>query len=220
MGTAAALPMTSSKPSVLIPLKSAESFLDYYTERGVGTLFVPGYVDIPSGTQVVIEVAFSDPALTFSSKGVVRWKRSKASRNLAAGIGVEFLPEEAGTRDLLVKFAKGESIPQLQQRARRFPAQLDLELLMGGAKMRARTQNISHTGAFIASSRLAEVHSVLPVTLSGPEPISIDAEVMWVRQGDSPGMGVQFLIDERATALHVRKLVELVRQDLAARRKG
>lgn len=220
MGTAAVLQMTNSRPSVLIPLKSADAFLDYYTERGSGTLFVPGYVDIPSGTEVTIEVAFSDPALTFSSRGVVRWKRSKSSRNLAAGIGVEFLPEEAGTRDLLVKFAKGEPIPELQQRARRFPVQMELDLLMGGAKMRARTQNISHTGAFIASPRLAEVHSVLPVTINGPEPFSVDAEVMWVRQGSSPGMGVQFLIDERATALHVRKLVELVRQDLASRRKA
>lgn len=212
--------MSTTKHSVLVPLKSAESFLDYYTDRGFGTLFVPGYVDIPSGTEVTIEVAFSEPALTFTSKGVVRWKRSKASRNLAAGIGVEFLPDEAGTRDLLVKFARGEPIPELQQRARRFPATVGMELLMGGAKMRVRTQNISHTGAFIATPRLAEVRSVLPVTFDGPEPFSVDAEVMWVRQGEAPGMGVQFLIDERTTALHVRKLVELVRQDLASRRNS
>ncbi|MEL6547689.1 MAG: PilZ domain-containing protein, partial [Myxococcota bacterium] len=175
MGTAAALSMTTTKTSVLVPLKNAESFLDYYTDRGAGTIFVPGYVEVPSGTEVTLEIAFSDPALTFTSKGVVRWKRSKASRNLAAGIGVEFLTEEQGTRDLLLRFAKGQPIPELQQRARRFPALLDLEVLMGGAKMRARTQNISHTGAFIASPRLAEVHSVLPVTIGGPEPFVVDA---------------------------------------------
>ena len=132
---------------------------------------------------------------------------------------MEFLTEEQGTRDLLLRFAKGQPIPELQQRARRFPALLDLEVLMGGAKLRARTQHISHTGAFIASPRVAEVHSVLPVTIGGPEPFVVDAEVKWIRQGDMPGMGVQFLIDERATAQHVRDLVEKVRQDLASRRK-
>lgn len=216
-----AVPRVSARsPSVLVALKSPESFLTHYVDKGGnGTIFVPGHLDLPPGAEVGIEVAFSDPALTFSTRGVIRWKRAKASRNLSAGIGVEFLPDEAGTRDLILRFARGEPIPELQQRARRFPALVDIELLIGGARNRVMTGNISLTGLFIHTPRIAEVNSVVPVRLfPGGDPLSVDTEVRWARNGESSGMGVQFLFDDRATAQHIRAFVAAVRQALTGGR--
>lgn len=212
--------VSARNPNVLVALKSPESFLTHYVDRGGnGTFFVPGHLELPPGTEVAVEVAFSEPALTFSTRGIVRWKRAKASRNLTAGVGIEFLPSETGTRDLILRFARGEPIPELHQRARRFPALVELEVLIGGARSRVMTGNVSLTGLFINTPRVAEVNSVVPVRLfPGGEPVSVDTEVRWARIGESSGMGVQFLFDDRETVQHIRAFIAAVRQSLTGGR--
>lgn len=207
-----------TKPSVLVALRGRESFLRHFKQQGDrATLFVPGYDHLVSGCDIEIEVAFSEPPMTFASRGVVRWKRTKASASLPAGIGVEFLPEEAGTLELMVRFSRGEPIPELHPRARRFPAEVEVEFMLGGARMRANTQNISQTGAFISTSQTVEVNDVLPLrVLEARNDFAVDTEVRWIRPGPCAGMGVRFLIDQSATAHHVYGLVEDVRQAMAS----
>ncbi len=89
--------------------------------------------------------------------------------------------------------------------------------MLGGARTRANTQNISQTGAFIATPQTVEINDVLPLrVLEARNDFAVDTEVRWVRPGPGGGMGVRFLIDESATARHVYGLVEQVREAMAS----
>lgn len=206
----------SPNTSVLLALKTPEAFLNFYSDRGTcGTVFVPGHLDVVSGSRVDLDIAISDGTLTFGTHGIVRWKRTKASRGLAAGIGVEFHPSEIGTRDLILRFARGENVPELQQRARRFPASLELDLQNAGALRRVVMGNVSQTGLFVHTPRVSAIDTVIPVRIvSEGVRLEVDAEVRWNQEAPVSGMGMRFLFENQRTLTQIRSLVEGIRRSM------
>lgn len=204
---------SGNEAGVLVALRSPSDFLRLYSERN-HDLFAPECVDVEVGTVVDIEIAFSEPALTFSTRGVVRWRRTHASRGLVAGSGLDFLSTEMGTRDLLLRFARGLSIPDLHHRARRFRASVEMEVLVGGARRRIFTDNISHTGAFLRTEAL-QGGGAVPVRIFGREhSVDLDAEVRWIRSDATRGVGVRFVFADAATRTSVRSLLREYRSSI------
>lgn len=66
------------------------------------------------------------------------------------------------------------------------------------------TDNLSSGGTFVATSRELEIGSSVRLALSFPgllEPVGIDGIVRWVRGGEEPGVGIEFLEGEGRTRL-------------------
>jgi len=58
------------------------------------------------------------------------------------------------------------------------------------------TDNLSHGGTFVATSRLFAPGTAIRLMLSFPglvEPIAIDGVVRWARSEDEPGVGIEFI---------------------------
>jgi len=75
-----------------------------------------------------------------------------------------------------------------------FEAFADLVAGDGGAASGV-TKNIGAGGVFVATDRLRPVGERLRLTFSLPDaaPVSVRAEVRWVREGPSAGMGLRFV---------------------------
>jgi uncharacterized protein (TIGR02266 family) len=61
------------------------------------------------------------------------------------------------------------------------------------------TDNLSTGGTFVATSREMEVGAAVRLALSFPgllEPVGIDGVVRWIRGGEEPGVGIEFLEGE------------------------
>ncbi|KAB2882041.1 MAG: response regulator [Kofleriaceae bacterium] len=74
------------------------------------------------------------------------------------------------------------------------------------------TDNLSTGGTFIATSRELEIGASVRLALSFPgllEPVGIDGVVRWVREGDEPGVGIEFLEGEGRTRL--AEVIERIR---------
>lgn len=206
------------RTSILIALRHPENLLAIFEPRGsYGILFCRGFEHLTPGVEVDIEVAFQEPKLTFSTRGIVRWKRTAPAASLKAGVGVEFLEEEVPTRDLMLRFARGEPVPELRVRERRFPASIPVSMQMAGARLEGKTFNMSFSGAFLLVPRPPEEYAVVPLTLlpqDARRSLTLDAEVRWQRVNGVAGMGVRFLFDTDERRDAVKRLVEEIRRNL------
>lgn len=200
------------RPTVLVPVRNAPAFTDiYFSDDALGGVRVPLESGLKVGDSCELEIAFAQEAMVFRTRGVARWRRPKAQRDLPAGVGVAFHPSEKHTRDLLLDFARGKEVSLVQRADRRFPVVIEVRYEDQTHPVVARTCNLSAGGAFILTEQLPNLGSELRLKLRAPGflfGISVQAEVVWQRREHHRGAGVRFVKVSRSTR---RKLNQLLR---------
>jgi uncharacterized protein (TIGR02266 family) len=207
------------RPTVLVPLKEARVFLDhYFNQGGIGGVFVNGNLKLASAEEVDLELVFAKEQVTVHARGVIRWKRLTDKRNLPAGIGVEFLPSELRTRDLLLEFAQGRQVTFARRRSRRYPAMIDIEYARDSVFLTDVTDDLSREGASVMTDQPVQIGEVVQLRLRAPgesSPIELKAEVRWRSTEGRRGFGVRFLFDPPSSEERVRTLVERIKRQVA-----
>ncbi len=207
------------RPTVLVPLRDSRAFLDFYfTQGGLGGVFVPGHLRLASADEVDLEFAFAKEQLTVHARGVIRWKRLTDKRNLPAGIGVEFLSTERRTRDLLLEFAGGRQVTFAKRRSRRYPAMVDIEYARDSVFLADVTDDLSREGASILTEQAIEVGEVITLRLKPPgneRPIALKGEVRWRSANGRKGFGVRFIYEDPHSEERVRELIDRLKKQVA-----
>jgi uncharacterized protein (TIGR02266 family) len=99
-------------------------------------------------------------------------------------------------------------VRELLARPGRTDVELRAELVAGdGGTASGVTRNIGAGGAFIATDRPLPVGERLRLTFSLPDaaaPVSVGAEVRWMREGPSAGMGLRFVDPDVNATIAIR----------------
>jgi type IV pilus assembly protein PilZ len=204
-------------PTIVLKLPEQSAFLDvYYHQSDRGGVFVAGDVMLEPGTEVQLEIIFTLEHRTFRSRGVVRWRRTRHAYNLAAGLGVDFLECERGTRDMLLDFANGRSIKMFTRRDRRLPVRLEVSYATHSVFLSDATDDFSEGGMFIRADDILDVGTPLRIKLKLPGrlfAVRLRGEVAWTSSDEERrGFGVRFLFENPRTKKKVAHLVERLRQ--------
>jgi hypothetical protein len=206
------------RPTVLLAVSNRQGFLQAFYDRGGSTgVWVPGNSLHDLGTQVDIEVAFAEEQIVLHTRGVIRSKRPSDRGNLRAGIGIDFLPGEARTRDLILAFARGNK-DLVRRSARRLPVVIDVEVDLPRGRRMEVTEDLSRAGALVTFANPPEVGTIVPLILrprGGADPVEVRAEVRWRRTAERPGVGVRFLFDDASKQKELVALLEFYRLRLA-----
>jgi len=203
-------------PTVVIELADRRAFLGcFYHQGNLGGVFVPGHMSLSPGTRVLLELVFVAEKRTLRARGVVRWQRTRSARNLAAGVGIEFAPQERRTRDLILDFANGRNVQVVASRARRLPVRLAVGYATESVMLSDLTDDISEGGLFICTEELFEIGTKLNLRLKPPGhlfAIQVVGEVMW-RQGEGRrGVGVRFVFEGGHAKHRIDRLIEKLRE--------
>jgi hypothetical protein len=206
------------RPTVLLAVTNRRSFMQHYYDRdGTCGIWVTGNTSLDLGAQVDIEIAFAEEQLVLHSRGVVRAKRVADRSNLRAGVGIEFLPSELKTRDLIVSFTNGQA-DLVRRKSRRLPVVMAVELTLPTGQRTEFTENISREGALVCIADPPGPGTRLTLTLK-PQGLdrtfSLAAEVRWRRLNDRPAMGVRFIFDDPTKQRELTVLLDVLRARLA-----
>ena len=200
------------QPTVIVELPDRAGFLGCFYHQGtLGGVFVRGQLGLEPGTETLLEFVFVAEKRVVRSRGIVRWRRTQRGRDLEAGMGIEFLPTERRTRDLLLDYARGREVQLVRHRARRLPVSLTVEYASESVMLSDLTEDISEEGLFIASDVLLDVGTKLRLRLKPPGSLlalHLRGEVMWRRGQGRRGFGVRFLFDKPRTARRIREVID------------
>lgn len=202
-------------PNLEVTLPNAKSFLDFYFHEGkLGGMLIPNETTIELGREVNIQILFQAENRRINIRGVTRWKRLNHQPNLPRGTGVEFSHAERNTRDILLDFSRGRKIYVSQRKFPRLPALIEVEYANDTVFLTDITDNVGSGGAFILTDSPASVGSHLKVKLKppgNPRGINLDAEVIWQRKDDRPGMGIRFIFPWYKSKRKLNKLIDDIR---------
>ena len=207
------------RPMVLLPLRDNAALAEHYFQQGDGGVFVPGYTQLSSGTEIDLEIAFAREQISIYARGVVRWKRASGNRRLPAGVGVELSKIDRRTRDLILDFAAGRAVKLIKRASRRFPVEVELDYSTQIDRgIEGITHDLSRNGAAIVGSRAPAVGTHLDIHLKPQNDLSgidLAGEVRWWRSANSSLFGVRFLLDNHKVARRVQRLIDRVKQQIA-----
>lgn len=205
-------------PTIVLELANRSAYLDsYYHQNDPGGVFVPGDITLEPGTEVQLELVFAREHRTFRCRGVVRWRRAQRARNLAPGLGIDFLDSEKNTRDLLLEFARGRSIKLFTRRDRRLPVKLEVHYATHSVFLADVTDDFSEGGMFVRTGDLLDVGTPLRIKLKPPGhlfAIRLRGEVAWQKSDGRRGFGVRFLFDKPSVRRKVAGLVARLREQV------
>lgn len=205
-------------PNLEVTLATAKSFLDFYFHEGkLGGMLIPDETAIDLGREVNIQIFFKEENRRFNIRGVTRWKRINHQPNLPRGTGVEFSHAERNTRDILLDFARGRKIFVAQRKFPRLPAIIEVEYANDTVFLTDITDNVGVGGAFILTDTPPAVGSILRVKLKppgNPRGICLDAEVVWQRRDDRPGVGIRFVFPWYRSRRKLNKLIDQIRMQM------
>jgi Tfp pilus assembly protein PilZ len=206
-----------ARATIVVPIRDRAHFLEMYSEKGANAgVFVPGDFDVELGKVVDIELHFVEEDVVFRLRGQVRWRRTQSGRaSQPRGVSIEFLPEDLGSRRLLLDFVNGEQLPLVERAARRYGVSMPARYRgADGAMITEVTDDLSEGGAFIRSEHPPEVGRVMKVKLLPDRSIlgvGVKAVVAWRRTDGRSGFGVEFLFDGARKRDRVLKLVSGLR---------
>jgi len=196
---------------------SGAAFMEHYlAEPAGGGIFFPTRKPLAIGEAVVVSVRLGKRRSPMLLRGLVAWRRpGKHSTKTKAGIGIEFLPTEAQTRDYLVSVAKGDSSEQVSRRHQRLPVELPVTWQVPGALQdnSGTLLDIGRGGAFVRTTEPLpnDIDVVLKVSPPGAEvAMPLSARVCWRgHPGGANGFGVEW---KARDAGGTRRIKELVRR--------
>jgi len=194
------------------------AFLDRYLEDfATGGVFFPTRRPLAIGESVAVSIRLGRRRSPTLIRGRVAWRRpGKHSTKTKAGIGIEFLPTEAQSRDYLLAVARGDSAEMVARRHQRLPVELPILWAVPGA-LRDNAgilRDIGRGGAFVKTDQPllpTEGDVVLKVSPPGAEvAMPLSARVAWKgHPGGEHGFGVEW---KARDAGGTRRIKELVRR--------
>jgi Tfp pilus assembly protein PilZ len=205
--------------TILVPIRNRSAFLELYFSDpgagGIGGVLVPTTTKLSVGDRCELELAFAAENIVVHCRGIARWRRMSAQKNLPAGTGVELDPNERRTRDLLLDFASGKDVPLIKRSARRFPVEIQIDYRGGSVQGSTLTEDISLTGCFLRTPTLPALGGTLDLKLRPPGfmlGIALQAEVVWQRRNDPQGVGLRFVEPARGSRKRLEELLDRVKQ--------
>jgi Tfp pilus assembly protein PilZ len=191
-----------ANPAFLVVLQDPRAFLDLQFSKGdVHGLLLDTTQDVPLGSAVDVVVRFlGQPMRQFFLTGVAAWRRTRGTRDLKAGLGVEFGLEHKVALDRVVEFALGIhdlAADRTHPRARcRLKARVDVET---GARHQATLLNVSQGGALLADVPPLPAGSVMTLHIKRGSFFSptlrLRAVVRWANAPPGRCVGVMFMVD-------------------------
>ncbi|MBI5496077.1 MAG: TIGR02266 family protein [Deltaproteobacteria bacterium] len=208
-----------ARPTVLVPLRHRQSFLDQYIPGdGHGGLVVPGALRYRPGETLDLELNFLQEQRTFRLRGLVRWRDEPGGPpGQFPGMGVEFLESERDTRDLVLDFAHGKDIAFTERSDHRFPVSLQIAYRSDSAFITDWTDDVSQGGAFIVTDRLVPLGTIMPLKVDVPGallPLRLRGVVCWTRRAQPAGMGVKFLFESERQKKKMAALVAQLKSEI------
>jgi Tfp pilus assembly protein PilZ len=193
------------------------SFLEHFLpELPNGGIFFATRKPLAIGEPVVVSIRLGKRRSPTLVRGQVVWRRpGKHSTKTKAGIGIEFLPGEAQTRDYLASVARGDSTEMMSRRHQRLPVELPCLWQVPGALQdnAGVLRDIGRGGAFVKTEQQIPDESdvVLKVSPPGAEiAMPLSARVAWRgHPGGEHGFGVEW---KARDAGGTRRIKELVRR--------
>jgi uncharacterized protein (TIGR02266 family) len=208
-----------SRAQLLLPIKDRQTFLEQSFDKGeAGGLFVPGELEVSLGDEVDVEIHFVEDQVRFHIRGIVKWKRELAGRRaIPPGVGIEFLPSEADTREHLILFAQGRESVNHVERDRRYALQVDVKLRQGAMELTGITDDISEGGCFVKTDLVLPVGTVVDVKLKAPGSLfgwmTVPAAVAWTRSDKHrTGVGLAFHFEGDKQRAKMKKIVALLKE--------
>jgi uncharacterized protein (TIGR02266 family) len=198
---------------LLVSYGTSSSFLDAYFPNGaLGGLLVETDANLALGEEVELEIRFEPgPKRPFHARARVAWRRLRGKGNLRAGVGLEFMPTERESRDRLLAFARGGNLPGPERDHERVPAELRVQVRgRNGPPRHERTGDISEGGLFVRTGDPADMGEVLDLLVRPRmmlRGIAVSGRVVWRREGDDPGMGLQFHFETEDQRRRIARLV-------------
>jgi Tfp pilus assembly protein PilZ len=194
------------------------AFLQHYlAELPNGGIFFPTRKPLAIAESIVVSIRLGKRRSPTLVRGQVVWRRpGKHSTKTKAGIGIEFLPTEAQTREYLVSVARGDSAEMVSRRHQRLPVELPVRWQVPGAleDKSGILRDIGRGGAFVKTEdslpdKTEDV--VLKVSPPGAEvAMPLQARVAWQgHPGGEHGFGVEW---KARDAGGTRRIKELVRR--------
>ena len=203
--------------SILIArFTSGEEFLErFQSSFPNGGLFYPTRKALDVGAPVVLDIRMPLLKDAVLIRGHVAWRqRGKRGTPQRAGLGIEFLPSEAGKRDHVLALARGDRQPEAAQRKhRRLPVTIPVDWRVPNEPQRHQSSldDIGTGGVFIRTEERPAEGTPLVLELSGPKGGSqcIEGRVAWTRTTGVQGLGVEFRCRDIGG---MRRLRELIRR--------
>lgn len=169
------------------------------------SLFVPTTARTLAGTEVTLQVSIEDSGLRFELQGKVRLQLSGGART---GLGVTFAGEQKRAAAQMLAICAGRALEDGTALDTRHAVNVPCLVTVHGKKLDGVLKDISNTGAFINSPRLASLRSQAELTIQ-LEPLfgrwggrSLKGRIVWVGEKRGVfGFGVRFL----DTTSHVRE---------------
>lgn len=172
------------------------------------TLFVPGWVNLAIGADVVLEITFGDSDLHFEIEGRVSFQRKlPAGPRQQPGLGFSFVGAQKRPAAQMIAQCAGRASEDGTAMGTRHPVTLSCLVKFNGGNLPAEVKDLSNTGAFIGAPKVRGLREDEELTIH-LEPIFgrwggqiLKARVIWV--GEKKGMagfGVRFVDD----TMHVR----------------
>jgi Tfp pilus assembly protein PilZ len=200
---------------------SGEPFLDHYLgDLPNGGLFFPTRRALAIGESVVVSIRLGKRRSPMLLRGSVVWRRpGKHRTKTKAGIGIEFLPSEAQTRDYLIAVARGDSAEMVARRHQRLPVELPVTWQISGELQDnvGVLRDIGRGGAFVRTDStgtfvLHETDVVLKVAPPGAEiAMPLSARVCWIGQpGGEAGFGVEWKARDAGGNRRIKELVRRI----------
>lgn len=199
--------------TVILEVERPEEMLGrFYPNGRLGGVRLDGTSPAAAGERVDLVVRVKgSPAGYLTTRMRVGWVRHKGNARLRECFGLDFIPEDNGSRERLLSFARGQMADSHLRTEPRFAVQWPAVISHGGVARRESLADVSVGGAFVATTSLPEQGTELEVTLRPPGallPLRLRARVVWTRRtGAVPGMGLEFIGEAKALE-KFRKAVE------------
>jgi hypothetical protein len=168
-------------------------------------LEVPSRETVATGERITVEVGFGALADEVELAGecvAVRPQAEGSPHLVVIAIDRRCARQIAYVRQVLAGLR-----PASARAHRRVPVDVSVRWRSGELRQVTRARDLSRGGAFILSSLLPPVGSLISIEIdrAGAEPLALEAQVSWLRkEGPETGFGVQFRVRSRklADALH------------------
>ncbi len=208
--------MTTAR-HLLVRYAEKERFVENFEhEDQVGTLFIATTARVALAEIVSVFVEFPNDKRSFRLLGrVVSRRRAAKEPALAAGIRVEFSPDQGQAIQLILDHVGGKDIAFQNRASRRLSCTLEISYRHDGELLKQFAEDISEGGTFIRTQKLLPVGTEVHCRLKPPGQllgIKIKGRVSWQKEsGDPVGMGIEFLFSSSRQQKKIAKLLTSLR---------
>ncbi len=172
------------------------------------SLFVPGWVNLAIGADVLLEISFGDSEMRFEIEGRVNFQRKlPAGPRQQPGLGFAFVGAQKRPAAQMMAQCAGRAVEDGTALGWRHEVTVSCLVKFNGSNVPAEVKDLSSSGAFIGAPKVRGLREDEELTIH-LEPIFgrwggqvLHARVIWVgEKGGIGGFGVRFVDD----TLHVR----------------